>query len=63
MRRNRIRRKLRAIAGELKTQTGWDIIFIARTPTVDAEFADIRGAATTLIQRAGLLEQGEEANE
>ncbi|MSQ61971.1 MAG: ribonuclease P protein component [Dehalococcoidia bacterium] len=63
VRRNRIRRRLRAIAGELKTQAGWDIVLIARAPTVDAEFASIRAAATTLVQQAGLLQGGEGTNE
>ena len=63
VRRNRIRRRLRSIAGELKTEAGWDIVLIARTPTADAEFTAMRAAATTLVQQAGLLRAGEGTTE
>jgi ribonuclease P protein component len=33
---------------------GWDCVFVARAPVVDATFAQVEAAVTQLLQRAQL---------
>ncbi|ESP62993.1 hypothetical protein SMITH_527 [Smithella sp. ME-1] len=36
-------------------QPGWDLVFLARKPIVDAAFCDIIAAEIYLLKRAGLF--------
>ncbi len=57
VRRNRARRRLReAVRGHFASiANGWDLVFIARPPLAQADFADIEAACLTLLKRAQLL--------
>jgi ribonuclease P protein component len=39
---------------------GWDCVFIARTPLVEASFAQVEAAVIELLQRAHLWQSAEE---
>ena len=55
--RNRAKRRMRASLSSLFTniQPGWDLVFLARKPIVDAAFCDIIAAEICLLKRAGLF--------
>jgi ribonuclease P protein component len=55
--RNRAKRLLRESIRLLLPSLahGWDLVFIARTPLVNATFQDVRTAVERLLQRAGVL--------
>ena len=55
--RNRVRRRLREVyrLNEDLFQPGWDIVVVARTKAVDAEFAKLTKSYLTLAKKAGLL--------
>lgn len=59
VKRNRVKRQLRAgiFPFRKKIALGWDMIFIARKPVVDANFEMIQVAIKTLLKRAKVLEQ------
>ena len=62
--RNRIRRRIREVyrLNEDKLTPGWDIVLVARSKCVDAEFAKLTRSFLTLAKKAGLLvPTGEEA--
>ena len=59
--RNRTRRRMREIARRTPVRTGWDLLFIARQPAVQARFEELREAITQLERRAGLLDQDQPA--
>lgn len=54
--RNRVRRRLREIAREQLTGigAGYDLLLIARPEAATATYADLREAAATLLERAGI---------
>ena len=54
--RNRARRRMReAIRVRVdRIPSGWDTVFIARAPIVEAAFAEIEAASESLLRRAGL---------
>ncbi|MEX2431523.1 MAG: ribonuclease P protein component, partial [Dehalococcoidia bacterium] len=52
--RNRIRRRLREVARRTPVKPGWDVVFIARKPAPDADFAALQQAVLELERRAGL---------
>ncbi len=54
--RNRVRRRLRQIARERihGIGAGYDLLLIARPDAATATFAELRSAATTLLERAGI---------
>ena len=56
-RRNRTRRRIREVyrLNEEKFLPGWDIVIVARTKAVDAEFAKLTKSCLTLAKKAGLL--------
>ena len=60
--RNRVRRRLREVyrLNEDKFQSGWDIVVVARTRAVDAEFPKLISAFLSLAKKSGLLSQEEE---
>ena len=55
--RNRTRRRLREVyrLNEEKFQPGWDIVVVARTKAVDAEFAKLTKSYLTLAKKANIL--------
>ena len=57
--RNKAKRLIREIIRLIipDIQPGWDIIIIARRALIDAEYAKIRSALSTLVQKAGVLDK------
>ena len=55
--RNRVRRRLREIyrLHEDKFQPGWDIVVVARTKAVYADFGKLTAAYLHLAEKAGIL--------
>ena len=55
--RNRVRRRLREVyrLNEDKFQPGWDIVVVARTRAIYADFAQLVDAYMTAAQKAGIL--------
>ena len=55
--RNRIRRRLREVyrLNEAAFQPGWDIVIVARSKAVTAEFAALTAAYLSLAKKAGVL--------
>lgn len=55
--RNRVRRRLREVyrLNEDKFQAGWDIVVVARTRAVYADFSQLVEAYMTAAQKAGIL--------
>ena len=55
--RNRVRRRLREVyrLNEDKFQSGWDIVVVARTRAVYADFAQLVDAYMTAALKAGIL--------
>jgi ribonuclease P protein component len=57
--RNRLRRLLREIMRLQSLRPGWDIVFIARSVAVNADYHQLERAVTELLGRAQLLESSE----
>jgi len=57
VRRNRAKRQIREIVRPLipEIQSGWDIVFIARSKITNADFHEIKTAIHSLLKRASLL--------
>ena len=55
--RNRVRRRLREIyrLNEDAFQPGWDIVVVARSRAVDADFTKLTKAYLQLAEKAGIL--------
>ena len=55
--RNRVRRRLREVyrLNEAAFAPGWDIVVVARTKAVQADFPTLTGAYLQLAQKAGIL--------
>jgi ribonuclease P protein component len=55
--RNRVKRLIReAVRGRLpQIGSGWDLLFIGRTPIAQVDFAAVSAAVDQLLQRSGLL--------
>lgn len=55
--RNLVRRRLREIyrLNEDKFQPGWDIVVVARTRAVDADFGRLSRSYLSLAKKAGIL--------
>ena len=55
--RNRVRRRLREVyrLNEDLFQPGWDIVVVARSKCVDAEFSKLTKSYLSLAKKAGLL--------
>ena len=61
--RNRIRRRLREVyrLNESRFQPGWDIVVVARSRCLNAEFSKLTESYLSLAQKAGILRpEGEE---
>lgn len=63
VRRNRVKRLLREATRLLLAQIapGWDVVIIARGPTAEADFWQIRASLLNALTSAGLLIQTEPA--
>lgn len=56
--RNRVRRRVReAVRLQPGLRSGYDLVFAARPPSAEADWAALRGAAVGLLRRAHLLER------
>ena len=57
--RNRIRRRLREVyrLNEEKFQPGWDIVVVARSRCVEADFQSLTKAYLSLAAKAGILKE------
>lgn len=53
--RNKVKRRLREILRRMRLVPGWDILFIARTPSAGADYASLSRSAEKLLARAHLL--------
>ena len=55
--RNRVRRRIREVyrLNEEKFQPGWDIVIVARTKAVHADFQKLTNAYLHLADKAGIL--------
>ena len=55
--RNRIRRRLREVyrLNEARFRPGWDIVVVARTKAVDADFSQLTRSYLALAKKAGIL--------
>jgi len=55
--RNRVRRRLRECVRLTPYKQGWDVVFIARNPSSEADYHRLDRAVGNLMQRANLREQ------
>jgi ribonuclease P protein component len=55
--RNRVRRRLRQALRVMapSLQPGWDVLIIARSPVIGADFQTLAGALHNLLRRGGVL--------
>lgn len=53
--RNRIKRRLREIARQIKIKPGWDIVLIARVPAAESDYKSLEKSVNKLLLRAGLI--------
>jgi len=54
--RNRLKRVLREIMRLQSLKPGWDIVFMARSVAVDADYHQLERAVTRLLAQGQLLE-------
>jgi ribonuclease P protein component len=57
--RNHLKRLLREIMRVQSLKPGWDIVFIARSAAVNADYHQLERAVTKLLAGAQLLESNE----
>ena len=57
--RNHLKRLLKEIMRMQSLKSGWDIVFIARSVAVNADYHQLERAVTKLLARAQLLESNE----
>ena len=57
--RNRVRRRLREVyrLNEERFAPGWDIVVVARSRCIDADFQKLTHAYLSLAQKAGILKE------
>jgi ribonuclease P protein component len=55
--RNRVKRRLRAVAAGLPVRPGWDIVVVARPAAATAGFTELAAALRSLLNRARVLGQ------
>ena len=60
--RNRVRRRLREVyrLNEERFQPGWDIVVVARSRCIGADFTQLTKAYLSLAQKAGILQPQQE---
>lgn len=56
--RNRLRRLLREGVWRIPVDSGWDIVIVARSSAVMADYHQLRDAMQALLGRAHLLKEG-----
>jgi ribonuclease P protein component len=59
VRRNRLKRLLREIMKLQSLRPGWDIVFMARSVSVNSNYHQLERAVTRLLVRGQLLESSE----
>ena len=59
--RNRVKRLLREAARSTPTNSGWDVVFIARNRAATADYHRVVAAMTGLLRRAQILADRGEA--
>ena len=59
VRRNRVKRRLKAAAETFPVRSGVDIVVTARNGAVEASFHDLRVALGRVLGRAGLIRPGD----
>ena len=59
--RNRTRRRMREVyrLNENRFTPGWDIVVVARSKAVDADFGKLTAAYLSLAEKSGLLREAE----
>ena len=57
--RNRVRRLLKEIVRVISVQSGWDMVFIARPGSVNADYHELKKSMTKLLSRANLINRDE----
>ncbi len=59
VKRNWAKRRIRASLDEVFDSLidGWDLVFLARRPILDADYTEIHSAVLTVLRRAGLLDK------
>ena len=59
VKRNWAKRRLRASLDEVfdSVSDGWDLVFLARRPILDANYLEIHRAVLAVLRRAGLLDE------
>jgi ribonuclease P protein component len=64
VKRNRAKRRLKAGIQKFRSAIGpgWDVILIARQPLIEAPFQDVLAALLTLIERANLIQLGDDSS-
>ncbi len=62
--RNRVRRRFREIyrLNEDKFQPGWDIVVVARTRSIDADFKKLTAAYLQLADKMGILRTAQQGD-
>ena len=57
--RNRVRRRIREVyrLNEEAFQPGWDIVVVARTKAIGADFKELTAAYLALARKAGILRE------
>jgi ribonuclease P protein component len=56
--RNRVKRRLREATRGVAVKEGWDVIVVARQPSVEADYHTLKKATQDLFVRARLLGEG-----
>ncbi len=57
VKRNRVKRQMRASLSSMinHVQPGWDLVFLARKPIIEARYEEIAAAEKQLLQRAKIF--------
>lgn len=58
--RNRVKRLLREVLRTVPLESGWDIVFVARSAAATADYTSFKQTIEDLLSRAGLLENDKE---
>jgi len=57
VRRNRAKRRMRAVFQEVELASGWDLILVARSGLVDAPWSELVEVIKNLLKKAGAIGQ------
>lgn len=57
--RNRVRRLLKEITRVMPVKSGWDMVFIARSSSADADYDELKESVAKLLSRAHLINRDE----